>query len=104
MAGPYGVAPYAMVSPTPPGRGQQIAGLVLGIVSLLVFLSWIALICGVLAIIFGTIGRSKAKAVGAPTAMGTAGIVCGSIGVLIVVGLIVLVIVAYSSYSGVPLG
>lgn len=105
MAAPYGAAPYGgMVSPTPPGKGLQIASLVLGILSLIVFLSWIALICGVLAIILGAVGRSKAKTVGAPTAMGTAGIVCGSIGVVVMIGLIVIAILYVSSYDGVFLG
>lgn len=105
MAAPYGAAPYGgMVSPTPPGKGLQIASLVLGILSLIVFLSWIALICGILAIILGAVGRSKAKKVGAPTALGTAGIVCGAIGVVVLIGLIVLAIVYVSSYDGIYFG
>ena len=98
MAGPYGAPPYgAMAMPSPPGKGLQVASLVLGIASLFVFLSWIALICGVLGILLGAVGRSKAKHAGAPTGMGTAGIICGSIGVVLSVGLIVVAIVVLSN-------
>lgn len=53
--------------------------------------------CGVLAIILGAVGRSKAKKMGAPTGMGTAGIVCGVIGVVVLIGLIVLAFVYLSN-------
>lgn len=101
VAAPYGAPPYAMDAATPPGRGQQVAGLVLGIVSLFVILSWIAFVCGILGIIFGAVGRSRASKVGAPTGMGTAGIVCGSIGVVLFVALIVFAVLYVSSYSSV---
>jgi uncharacterized membrane protein len=86
---PYGMAPPA------PRNGLGTAGMVLGIISIVVFLlSWIAAIIGILAIIFGAIGRKRAKQ-GLATNRGhaTAGLVCGIIGT--VLGIIILIIGAW---------
>ncbi len=67
-----------------PGKGLSIAGLVLGIVSAV--LAWfyminiIALITGIVGIICAAKGKSAAVAAGAPTGMGTAGLVLSIIG------------------------
>lgn len=69
------------------GKGFSIAALVLGIVAIV--LAWFymvniaALICGVVGIVLATMGRKKAKEVGAPTGMGTAGLVLSIIGLVI---------------------
>ena len=69
-AKPYGAPP---VAPAQPGKGLAIAGMVLGIISLLCF----PYITGVLAVIFGAVAKNK----GCKSGMATAGIVCGIIGV-----------------------
>lgn len=85
-------------SPTPPGafsleqrpgNGIAIAALVLGIVSLALFCIWyVALPCAILAIVFGNIGRKRARA-GAPGGnMATGGLICG----VIALGIAVLMI------------
>ncbi|MBQ3792611.1 MAG: hypothetical protein II797_05880 [Clostridia bacterium] len=73
------------------GAGFSIAGLVLGILATIV--AWfymyniIAIVMGILGIIFAAVGRKKAKEAGASTGLGTAGLVLSIIGtVLAVVG------------------
>ena len=68
---PYQSAPVAQESM--PGKGLAIAGMILGIISLLCF----PYITGVLGIIFGAIAKSK----GCTSGMATTAIVCGAIGV-----------------------
>lgn len=66
------------------GKGLSIAGLVLGIVATV--LAWFyminiaALAAGVIGIICAVKGKKAAVAVGAPTGMGTAGLVLSIIG------------------------
>ena len=67
----YTAAPAANTAM--PGKGLAIAGMILGIISLLCF----PYITGTLGIIFGGIAKSK----GCTSGMATAGIVCGVIGV-----------------------
>jgi hypothetical protein len=83
---PYGV-------PQQRRNGLGIAGMVLGIISVvLFFLSWIAAIIGILAIIFGAVGRSRVKKGQATNkAQATAGLVLGIIGT--VVGIVFLVFI-----------
>ncbi len=68
-----------------PGKGLAIAGMVLGIVSLVTFWCY-GFITGILAIVFGGVAKGK----GYKGGMGTAGIVCGaiSIGIWLVMFLI----------------
>jgi hypothetical protein len=73
--------------PPPPGHqnGLGTAGMVLGIIALVLFFTiLVGLICGVLAIIFGVIGRKRARE-GLATNGGnaTAGLVTGIIAVVI---------------------
>ncbi len=71
--------------PQPPAtNGQAVASLVLGLVSLVLMCVWyIALPCGILAIVFGVLGRGSAKR-GAPRGgMATAGLILGILGVVI---------------------
>jgi len=75
-----------------PGNGLAIASLVLGIVSIALLCVWyISLPCALLAIIFGAIGRGKAKEGATGGGMATAGLICGVIAfalVFVVVGLV----------------
>lgn len=75
----------------PQGNGMAVAGLVLGIISIvLFFLSWIDAIIGILAIIFGAIGMSKANKIGGKgKGMAMAGLICGVIGVIISIAITV---------------
>ena len=70
-----------------PGKALSIVGLVLGILS--VILAWfylvniVALVFGIVGIILAAIGKKKAREVGAPTGLGTAGLVLAIIGTCI---------------------
>ena len=70
-----------------PGHGKCVAGIVLGIVSIVGFwvpyLNTIALICGIAGIVLSSQGRKISLAVGAPTDIGTAGLVLSIIGTII---------------------
>ncbi len=79
-----------------PSNGMGTAGLVLGIISAVVFCLWpVAIVVGVLAVIFGAIGRGKARR-GEATNPGQAlaGIICGVAGVVLGLGMVALLIVA----------
>ncbi|MEU8653955.1 DUF4190 domain-containing protein [Streptomyces sp. NPDC048737] len=79
-----------------PSNGMGITAMVLGIVAAVGFCLWpIAIVVGVLALIFGLIGRSKANR-GEATNPGQAlaGIICGATGLALGMGLAVLIIVA----------
>jgi hypothetical protein len=63
------------------GNGLAVASLVLGIMSFVVFcipvVTWFSIPCAILAIIFGIVGRSKART-GAPHGgMATGGLILG---------------------------
>ncbi|GHK04706.1 hypothetical protein SY2F82_65030 [Streptomyces sp. Y2F8-2] len=82
--------------PLPPSNGMGIASLVLGVISLVLFCLWpVALIVGVLAVIFGIIGRRRAgRGEATNGGMALAGLICGAVGfVLSAVLLIVLLAV-----------
>ncbi|KES06593.1 hypothetical protein BU52_14355 [Streptomyces toyocaensis] len=66
-----------------PSNGLGVTGLVLGIISAAVFCVWpVAILLGVLAVIFGGIGRGKAHRGEATNAgQALAGIICGAVGV-----------------------
>ncbi len=63
-------------------NGMQIAGLVLGIISILFGCcgSWIAVVLGVVGLILAIIGNKKGK-----NGVGTAGLVCSIIGIALAV-------------------
>ncbi len=72
------------------GKGMAIASMVLGIVSIVLSCSWyIGLISGILAIILGIVYNKKNMRSG----MATAGIVCGILGIIFT---IVIILVAAS--------
>lgn len=71
------------------GNGMAVAGMVLGIVGacagLIPLLFWVAFPCGVLAVIFGAVGRRRAaETPGAPgRGMAMAGLVLGIVALLL---------------------
>ncbi|MFC9285872.1 DUF4190 domain-containing protein [Streptomyces sp. NPDC057052] len=95
----YGVTPghYGWPGTQPaPSNGMGTTAMVLGIVAAGGFCLWpVAIVVGVLALIFGLIGRGKADR-GEATNPGQAlaGIICGAAGLVLGVGLAVLIIVA----------
>lgn len=86
-----GYAPGPAPGTAPQGNGLAIAGLVLGLLGLLLcwvpFLGWLLAILG---IIFGAIGVSKAKRVQRGKGMALAGLITGVAGLVIGVILFVL--------------
>ncbi|MFC4468595.1 DUF4190 domain-containing protein [Streptomyces xiangluensis] len=82
--------------PMAPSNGMGTTGLVLGIISAVGFCLWpLAIVLGILAVIFGAIGRGKARR-GEATNAGhaLAGIICGAAGIALGVTMFVLVILA----------
>jgi len=69
----------------PQGNGMAVAGLVLGILALvLFFITWPAWILAILGIIFGALGISKANKIGGKgKGMAIAGLVCAVLGLII---------------------
>ncbi|MEV8021667.1 DUF4190 domain-containing protein [Streptomyces sp. NPDC086554] len=91
--GPPGYGWPAM--PMAPANGMGVTSLVLGIIAAAVFCLWpLAIVLGILAIIFGAIGRGRARR-GEATNPGQAlaGIICGITGIVLGVGLLVALIV-----------
>ncbi|WP_306333327.1 DUF4190 domain-containing protein [Streptomyces sp. KL118A] len=81
--------------PMAPANGMGVAGLVLGIIAAVGFCLWpLAIVLGILAVIFGAVGRGKARR-GEATNGGQAlaGIICGAAGIVLGVALLVILIV-----------
>jgi hypothetical protein len=80
--------------PAPTSNGFAVAALVLGILSLVLFFTiWLPFLLGVLAVIFGALGISRAKAMGGrQKGLAVAGLVCGIAGMLVAVLFIVLIV------------
>ncbi|MET7296472.1 hypothetical protein ABZS79_30915 [Streptomyces griseoloalbus] len=98
--GGYGGAPgpgyYGWSGMAPaPSNGMGVTGLVLGIISAAVFCVWpVAILLGVLAVIFGAIGRGKAARGEATNAgQALAGIICGAVGSALGVGFGIILLV-----------
>ncbi|WRZ90239.1 DUF4190 domain-containing protein [Streptomyces sp. NBC_01007] len=91
-----GVPVYGWPAAGPmPSNGLGTAGLVLGIIASVLFIVWpLAIVLGVLAVIFGLIGGAKARR-GEATNPGQAlaGVICGAVGLVLAVGVFVLIIV-----------
>ncbi len=81
---PQGYPGGAPIGP-PQGNGMAVAGLVLGILALvLFFITWPSWILAILGIIFGALGISKANKIGGKgKGMAIAGLVCAVLGLLI---------------------
>ncbi|WP_406374696.1 DUF4190 domain-containing protein [Streptomyces sp. NBC_00647] len=109
----YGAAPAGFAHPGAPGYGWPLmqpmpsngmgtAGLVLGIIAAVLFCVWpLAIVLGILAVIFGLIGRGKARR-GEATNPGQAlaGVICGAVGVALAIALLVIIIVAPDDNGG----
>ncbi|MEV3993432.1 DUF4190 domain-containing protein [Streptomyces sp. NPDC049837] len=84
--GHAGYSPYGQPGWQPaPANGMGITALVLGIIAVVVFCLWgLGVILGVLALIFGIIGRKKAQRGEANNhGMALAGIILGAVGIVI---------------------
>ena len=83
----YGFTSDPNVAPAPPqqgGNGLAVAGLVLGILSLVLFwIPFLGILLGILGLIFGGIGIGRANKVGKGKGMAIAGLVMGILGILI---------------------
>ncbi|MEU8793846.1 DUF4190 domain-containing protein [Streptomyces sp. NPDC048643] len=97
-AGPsaYGGVPgYGWpMGPPAPSNGLGTASLVLGIIAAVLFCAWpLAIVLGILAVIFGVIGRGRVRK-GEATNPGQAlaGIICGSVGIVLGAALIVVIV------------
>ncbi|MER6072042.1 DUF4190 domain-containing protein [Streptomyces sp. NPDC001817] len=88
--GPYG---WPGMQPMP-SNGMGTASLVLGILASVGFLLWpIALVLGILAVIFGAVGRGKAgRGEATNPGVALAGLICGASGIVLALGFIALVI------------
>ncbi|MFD3588517.1 DUF4190 domain-containing protein [Streptomyces sp. NPDC058683] len=93
--GPGGYGGWPGMQPMP-NNGLGTASLVTGIISVVGFCAWpIALVMGVLAIVFGSIGRARVgRGEATNGGQALAGIICGSVGLLLAVGFIVVIVVA----------
>lgn len=92
----YGFTPGQDPQQQQQGNGMAVAGLVLGIIGLVLcwipFLGWILALLGV---IFGALGMSKAKKIGGRgNGMAIAGLVTGALGLLVGIVLFVLAMMA----------
>ncbi|MFB9736233.1 hypothetical protein ACFQE4_23520 [Streptomyces thermocoprophilus] len=78
----------------PPDNGMGTTGLVIGIVSAGIFCLWpLSIILGILAVIFGAVGRSRAnQGVATNGGQALAGMICGAAGLVLGVGILVLLI------------
>lgn len=96
---PPGVPPSGapqIVYQTTPSNGMAVASLVLGILTVVLsWTVWLAWILGVLAIVFGAIGRGKARQ-GAPNGgMATAGLILGIVGFVLSILIVVAIFQAF---------
>ncbi|MEU1019777.1 DUF4190 domain-containing protein [Streptomyces sp. NPDC005900] len=81
--------------PGAPANGMGVAALVLGVIATVVFfLGPLPIVLGVLAVIFGAVGRGRARR-GEATNGGQAlaGIICGAVGIVLGVALLVVLLV-----------
>ncbi|WP_306318684.1 MULTISPECIES: DUF4190 domain-containing protein [unclassified Streptomyces] len=88
---PYGYGPAPIA---PPRNGLGVAALVLGIVTAVGFLAWpVAIVTGVLAVVFGTVGRRRAgRGAASNGGQALAGLICGVGGLLSAVGVAIAVL------------
>ena len=82
---PYYQPPYHHVPAPDPGKGMGIAGMVLGIISIVLCCGWyISAPCGVVGLIFSIIGAVKSRKIGSKNGCAIAGIVCSAIGLVMI--------------------
>ena len=75
-------------------NGFAVAALVLGILSLVMFFTiWLPFLLGVLAIVFGALGITRANRIGGKQkGLAIAGLVCGAVGMVLAILFIVLIV------------
>ena len=87
--------------PVVPGKGLGIAGMVLGIVSLVLWCYvYIGIPCAIVGVILSIIGMKKAKDVGMKNGMAVAGLVCSIIALAILVIIMIIGLMAASAVGG----
>lgn len=98
----YGAPAYGAPVGGPPRNGRGVAALVLGILALLTSITVVGgILFGVLALVFGVLGRGRARRQEATNGgMATAGIVLGLLGLLLSAALIVAGVSVLNSDSG----
>ena len=96
----YGYTPGPQMQPQQ-GNGIAVAALVLGICALVLFFLWfLAPILGLLAIIFGALGISKANKIGGKgKGLAIAGLITGVLGLLLSIAIVVLFVAVASKSS-----
>ena len=83
----------ASTSTSVPGMGLGIAGMVLGICSILFFcLTWIDVIIGIVGLVLSAVSYSMAKKAGKKNGMAVAGIACSLIGITIALLYFILIV------------
>ncbi|MEC0182992.1 DUF4190 domain-containing protein [Paenibacillus peoriae] len=95
-------APFNQPPVVPPTNGKSVASMVLGILNLLlIFMPYVSVILGILAIILSAISFKEIRRHGENgKGMAVAGLVCGIVGTvfgLIIFAIVIIVIVAESS-------
>lgn len=99
---PYGGPGYGWPGMQPrPANGMGVAALTLGIISAVGFILWpIAIVVGILAIIFGAIGRARAtRGEATNSGQALAGLICGIGGLVLALVLMFFVIADSGSSS-----
>ncbi|MFF4525668.1 DUF4190 domain-containing protein [Streptomyces bluensis] len=88
--------------PLGPSNGMGIASLTLGIIAAVGFCMWpLAILLGVLAVIFGVVGRAKAgRGEATNPGQALAGIICGATGIVLGVLAFVLIVVVSDDSAG----
>lgn len=85
--------PGAPVGVPKRSNGFAVASLVLGILTLVMFFAvWIPILMGILAVVFGGIGISRANKGAGQKGLAIAGLVCGAVGMLAAILFIVVIV------------
>jgi type II secretory pathway pseudopilin PulG len=92
--------PPAPVPAQRQGNGLAIAGMVMGILAIVLFwTSFIDLIIAILAIVFSIVGLRKARTVGVGRGAAMAGLITGIVGLVLATILIVIALVAVKGFT-----
>jgi hypothetical protein len=98
----YGAPQYGGPVSGPPRNGFGVAALVLGILGLVSFFTIFGgIVLGILGLIFGILGRKRAKRNEATNGgMALAGAICGGIGLVGAIAYLILIVAVLNSDSG----
>jgi hypothetical protein len=95
-------SPSQPVAPSQPpqGNGVAVAGMVLGIVTLVLSWLWfISIPAGIVGLILSIIGKAKAKKVGKGNGMALTGLILSTIGIIIAVIVVIVGIIAIGHFQ-----